>query len=74
MTPTAIAALTAAKAADITYAQDAITAAMNERGTSCVIYNLFSETITALEADDYVVTDVTIDGIIYYTIDWSAAV
>jgi hypothetical protein len=74
MTPTAAAALSAAKAADIAYVEAIIVATHDARGTSCIVYNLFPETVTELETDGYTVTDETIDGVIYYTIDWSTPV
>lgn len=74
MTPTAAAALAAAKAADIAYVAATIVAVHNERGTRCVVYNLFAETVTDLEGDGYTVTDNTVDGVVYYTIDWSVPV
>ena len=74
MTPTAVDALIASKAADITYVQELINATKAQRGTSCIAYNLFDETVTDLEGDGYTVTSTTIDDVIYSTIDWSTAV
>jgi hypothetical protein len=72
MTPTAADALTESIADQLVLVIERIQTAIDAGETNTVYPNLFAANVTEIEAAGYVVTDETIDTVIYYTIDWSA--